>query len=78
MSPDELKALLTTLGQAADVVEAIDDPGIQSLQGWNLTGWNYVLVQWGVRFTHSDFREEIDVRIEVFPERRGKCGEGEA
>ena len=78
MSPDELKALLTTLGQAADVVEAIDDPAFQSLQGWNLKVWSYVLIPWGVRFTHIDLREEIDVRTEVVPERRGKSREGES
>lgn len=78
MSPDELKALLTSMAVTAEVVEAIDDPTFQRFRGWNLRGWNYVLVPWGVRFTHSAFREEIDVRIELFPERRGKSGEGEA
>jgi len=43
-----------------------------------LRGWNYVLVPWGVRFTQSAFAEEIDVRIEVFPEHRGNSGEREA
>jgi hypothetical protein len=77
MSPDELKALLTSMAVTAEVVEAIDDPTLQGRRAWDLTGWNYVLVPWGVRFTHSAFREEIDVRIEVFPERGGKSGEGE-
>ena len=77
LTPDELKTLLTSMDVTAEVVEAIDDPPLQSLRGWDLTGWNYVLVPWGVRFTHSAFREEIDVRIEVFAERRGKSGEGE-
>ena len=62
----------------ADVVEAIDAPVLQNLRGWDLRGWNYVLVPWGVRFTHRVFAEEIDVRIEVFPEHRGNSGEGEA
>lgn len=75
MRPDELKTLLTALGKAADVVEAIDDPAVQSLRGWDLRGWNYVLVPWGVRFMHRDSLEEIDVRIEVFPESRHKTGE---
>ena len=61
-----------------EVGEAIDVPALQSLQGWDLRGWNYVLVPWGVRFTHSAFAEEIDVRIEVFPEHRGNSGEREA
>lgn len=78
MSPDELKALLTSMEVTAEVVEAIDVPALQSLRGWDLRGWNYVLVPWGVRFTHSAFAEEIDVRIEVFPEHRGNSGEGEA
>tara|TARA_R110002072_G_scaffold289831_2_gene457111 strand:+ start:52399 stop:52635 length:237 start_codon:yes stop_codon:yes gene_type:complete len=78
MSPDELKILLTSMEVTAEVVEAIDAPALQSLRGWDLRGWNYVLVPWGVRFTHSAFAEEIDVRIEVFPEHRGNSGEGEA
>ena len=78
MNPDELKALLNSMKEAADVVEAIDDPSLQSRRGWDLTGWSYVLVPWGVRFTRSAFREEIDVRIDAFPERRRKSGEGEA
>lgn len=78
MNPDELKALLTSMEVTAEVVEAIGDPALQSLRGWDLRGWNYVLVPWGVRFTHSAFAEEIDVRIEVFPEHRGNSGEGEA
>jgi hypothetical protein len=78
LTPDELKTLLTSMEVTAEVVEAIDDPALQSLRGWDLTGWNYVLVPWGVRFTHSDFAEEIDVRIEVFPELRGNSGEREA
>lgn len=78
MSPDELKALLNSMKAAADVVEAIDDPSLRSRRGWDLTGWNYMLVPWGVRFTHSAFREEIDVGVEGFAERRGNSGEGEA
>ena len=78
MSPDELKALLTSMAVTAQVVEAIDDPALQCLRGWDLKGWSYVLIPWGVRFTHRVFAEEIDVRIEVFPEHRGNSGEGEA
>ena len=78
MNPDEPKALLTSMEVTAEVVEAIDVPALQSLRGWDLRGWNYVLVPWGVRFTHSAFAEEIDVRIEVFPEHRGNSGEREA
>jgi len=78
MTADELKTLLTSMEVTAEVVEAIDVPALQSLRGWDLRGWNYVLVPWGVRFTHSDFALEIDVSIEVFPEHRGNRGEREA
>ncbi len=78
LTPDEIKTLLTSLAAAAEVVEAIDAPALQSLRGWDLRGWNYVLVPFGVRFTHSAFAEEIDVRIEVFVKRRGNSGEPEA
>ncbi|MCB9925326.1 MAG: hypothetical protein H6822_24320 [Planctomycetaceae bacterium] len=78
MTPDELKTLLTSMEVTAEVVEAIDVPALQSLRGWDFRGWNYVLVPWGVRFTHSAFAEEIDVRIGVFPAHRGNTGEREA
>ncbi len=78
LTPDELKTLLTSLEAAAEVVEAIDVPALQSLRGWDLRGWNYVLVPWGVRFAHKDFAEKIDVRIEAFVKRRGNSGEPEA
>ena len=55
MTADELKTLLTSMEVTAEVVEAIDVPAFQSLRGWDLRGWNYVLVPWGVRFTHCDF-----------------------
>ena len=54
LTPDELKTLLTSMDVTAEVVEAIDDPPLQSLRGWDLTGWNYVLAAWGVRFKHRD------------------------
>lgn len=54
MRPEELTTLLTSLGAAADVVEAIDCPAIQKHRGWNLTHWTYNLVPWGVRFVHDD------------------------
>ncbi|MCA9081191.1 MAG: hypothetical protein KDA58_11580 [Planctomycetaceae bacterium] len=77
MSPDELKALLTSMAVTAEVVEAIDDPALQGRRGLDLRGWTYVMVPWGVRFMHSAFGEEIDIRVEVFPKRCGKIGEGE-
>jgi len=72
MSPDELKALLTSLAAAADVVEAIDDAGLQTQRGWGLAGWSYSPVPWGVRFTRRNLQNEIDAEVEVVraPQRR--------
>ena len=78
MNANELKTLLNSMKEAADVVEAIDDPSLQSRRCWDLTGWSYVLVPWGVRFTHCDFSEEIDVGIEGFPEQGANGGQHEA
>lgn len=74
MNPVELKALLTSLAAAADVVEAIDDPGLQARWGWDLAGWSYAPVPWGVRFTHSNPQDEIDAEVEVVraPHRRAE------
>lgn len=46
MTPKQLAHLLT----AAHVVDAIDDRELQARRAWNLTGWHYDLVHWGVRF----------------------------
>jgi len=54
MTPEELAALVCDLEAAATVVEAINDRGLQSRQGWDLRGWQYELVPWGVRFTRPD------------------------
>lgn len=54
---------------AADIVEAIDNPSLQIGRGWDLTGWRYSLVVWGVRFTHLNLPGEIEFKIEVFPSR---------
>lgn len=69
MRPEELRSLLTSMEAAADVVEAIDNPSLQADRGWDLSGWRYSLVLWGVRFTYLNRPEEIDIRIEVFPNR---------
>jgi len=58
MAPKELTQLLLGLNTAADVVEAIDDPDLQSRRGWDLSHWRYNLVPWGVRFT---YQEQADV-----------------
>ncbi len=54
MTPEELTCRLNNLYTAADVVEAIDDPDLQKLRGWDLSRWRYDLVPWGVRFTYRD------------------------
>jgi hypothetical protein len=54
MTPEQLTTLLDGLATAADVVEAIDDGALQQRHGWDLAGWHYDLVPWGVRFTRQD------------------------
>jgi hypothetical protein len=64
MAPKELTQLLLGLNTAADVVEAIDDQDLQRRHGWDLSGWRYSMVPWGVRFT---YQERPDARpVEVF------------
>ncbi len=54
MSPEELVQEVTGgLKQAADLVEAMDNHNLQTQRGWNLKGWNYDLVPWGVRFCYQ-------------------------
>jgi len=50
MSPEQLARLLTSLEKAAEVVEAIDNRDIQARRAWDLSGWSYELIPWGVRF----------------------------
>jgi hypothetical protein len=55
MSPKQMRRLLNGLATAADVVEAIDSPHKAHSRGWDLSGWTYRLVPWGVRFSyHSE------------------------
>ena len=54
MHPAHLMGLLTSLSAAAEVVEAIDQPLRRALRGWDLRGWRYELVPWGVRFIGPD------------------------
>jgi len=60
MSPDKLTTLLTDLGAAAEVIEAIEDSSLQRRRGWDLAGWQYDLVPWGVRFRFQG-REPAEV-----------------
>ncbi|REJ65895.1 MAG: hypothetical protein DWQ31_16495 [Planctomycetota bacterium] len=57
---------------------AADESSLKSCRSWELTGWSYVLVSWGVRFAHCEFPEEIDVGIEGFPEQGANSGQLEA
>ena len=67
MSPDQMIDLLSRVRSPADVVEAIDDPELQRLHGWDLANWTYELVPWGVRFLFrepgSDGQSEIVVLV---------------
>jgi hypothetical protein len=76
MSPEELTCRLNNLYSAAEVVEAIDNPEIQRLRGWDLSCWRYDLVPWGVRFTYRDplspLGTEVLARIAV--EEQGSPG----
>jgi len=50
MTAEELVGHVGSLEAAAEVVEAIDDEGLRRRRGWDLSGWRYELVPWGVRF----------------------------
>lgn len=75
MQPDDLAHHITSLSVAADVVDAIDDPSLQATRGWNLTGWSYEFVPWGIRFLYRDINGAVTGGIvasalpEVFRER---------
>lgn len=62
MTPETLADLLTDLGSAAALVDAIEDARLQRQRGWDLAGWRYELVPWGVRFRRPgglDFGEVV-------------------
>jgi hypothetical protein len=67
MTPQALAHLADDLEQAAELVEAIDNAEIQAKRGWNLDGWKYELVPWGVRFTRRDpvrnLRTDVTVHL---------------
>jgi len=54
MTAEELMGHVHNLESAAEVVEAIDDPALQRRRGWDLGGWRYELVPWGVRFVRRE------------------------
>jgi hypothetical protein len=63
MTAEELMRCVGSLEQAAELVEAIDDGGVQRRRGLDLAGWRYELVPWGVRFVR---RERDGGESEVF------------
>jgi hypothetical protein len=73
MTPEELTCRLNNLYNAAEVVEAIDDPDLQRRRGWDLSRWRYDLIPWGVRFTYqgplSCNQAEILARLTVAESR---------
>jgi hypothetical protein len=46
--------VLSCLNSVADLVDAIDSPELQIRRGWDLSGWRYELVPWGVRFLFEE------------------------
>jgi len=42
------------LAAAADIVDAIENRELQSANGWDLQGWQYQLIPWGVRFYQTN------------------------
>ena len=57
MPPDQLLPLMTSLGAAAEIVDALEDRRLQIRRGWDLSGWRYNLVVWGVQFTYRSPRD---------------------
>jgi hypothetical protein len=50
-------------------VEALENPELQRRRGWNLVGWRYELISWGVRFQHLD--QHGAVAAEILAVNRG-------
>jgi len=74
MSAEELINHLGNLERAAEVVEAIDDFDLQQRRGWDLSGWRYELIPWGVRFVRRGAVEaEVFVQA-VLPQRQASAG----
>lgn len=73
MHPEELIEVLKSLSVAADLVECIDDPSLQSERGWDLANWSYQLVPWGVRFLHHNPRGSVSSAV-VAVTRPGRQG----
>jgi CheY-like chemotaxis protein len=65
MPPEELVTLLTSLGAAAEVIEALDNRELQAQKGWPLANWRYESVPWGVLFRHYTPQANVDAEIEA-------------
>jgi hypothetical protein len=74
MHPEHLIRLLTSLSAAADVIEALDDPRLQTVRGWDLARWRYEPVPWGVRFLHRDGRGRVDAEVLAVGAPAGAAG----
>lgn len=77
MSPDALVRLLTSLSVAAEVVEALEEPALRFAQGWDLSGWSWEAVPWGVRFlrrNHSRTVTAAVVALAIPEARRAEFG----
>jgi len=63
---------LTSLESAAEVVKAIDDRDIQMRRDWDLSGWQYELIPWGVRFRceRPKYSGHADIRAVLQKSRR--------
>ena len=70
MDPVDMIGLLHSMGTAADVVEAIDDPAARARHGWDLVGWSYELVPGGVRLLLRDGQGQVTAAVAalVLPE----------
>jgi len=66
MTAEELMSRVASLADAAEMVEAIDDPVAQRRRGWDLAGWRYELVPWGVRFVRHGRHDGQTEEEEVF------------
>jgi len=67
MTPQALAQMASDLERAADLVDAIGNIDLQRRRGWDLDGWCFDLVPWGVRFIRYDADSrrlaEIVVRV---------------
>jgi len=70
MTAEELMRRVGSLQEAAEVVEAIDVT-LQGRRGWDLAGWRYELVPWGVRFVRRD-RDGCETEVLVLAALKGR------